>query len=429
MPKQIRESLQLAEAATTSDRKSGRMTIQVLTPGWGSSGYYSPEVCESAADLIAVGTQMFLDHPHQDGSGLDMNGNRSVRDIAAVITEAGRWDADAQAVIAECTVTAPYREFLADENLAPHIGLSIRGSASDVIEGEAEGRRGQLIESVAAISSVDFVSRAGRGGKVLQVLESAPPSLVIERAMAHGIAEATADERREQLSDAVRTTYGGEARWAWVRDFDETTVWFEASAEDEPSRTWQQTYTVADDDLSVTLTGTRTEVRPVTKYVPATRPDDRNTPTTEESEEDTMGKIQIEESEHNRLVAEAGRVAQLQQESAAKDARIAELEEAEARRVRADRATAIVEARAKEAGVTFTSREVKGLLADITVTESGELDEAAFTTLVDTDAAAKKADAGSGTVRGHGSTTVTESGGIGWADIDNVLGLAERKGA
>ncbi|WKN47141.1 hypothetical protein [Nocardioides sp. Arc9.136] len=408
------------------------MTIQVMTPGWGSSGYYSAEVCESAAELVAVGTQMYLDHPHQDGSGLDVHGNRSVRDIAAVITEAGRWDPDQQAVIAECTVTAPYREFLADEHLAPHIGLSIRGSATDVVEGEAEGRRGQLIESVAVISSVDFVSRAGRGGKVLQVLESAPPSAVIEAAVQRGIAEATADERREQLSDAIRTQYGSERRWAWVRDFDETTVWFEASSEDEPSRTWQQAYTVADDDLSVSLTGERTQVRPVTKYVPATRPDSTN-PTTEESEEDTMGNISIEESEHRRLTEAAGRVAQLEERATTAERERDELREAAAVRTRTDRAVEIVEARAKEAGVSFTPREVKGLLADVTVTESGDLDEAAFTTLVDTDAAAKKADAGAGQVRGHGGTVVvTESGtptGIGWGDIDSVLGIAEQKGA
>ncbi|UIU47073.1 hypothetical protein [Microcystis phage MinS1] len=430
MPKQIRESTKLAEAATTTDRRSGRMTVQVLTPGWGTSGYYSPEVCESAADLVTVGTQMYLDHPHQDGSGLDVNGNRSVRDIAAVITEAGRWDPEQQAVLAECTVTAPYREFLADENLAPHIGLSIRGSATDVIEGEAEGRHGQLIESVAVISSVDFVSRAGRGGKVLQVLESAPPSAVIEAAVQRGIAEATADERREQLSDAVRAAHSGERRWCWVRDFDETTVWFEASAEDEPSRTWQQTYTVADDDLSVSLTGDRTEVRPVTKYVPATRPDS-NTPTTEESEEDTMGNISIEESEHRRLTEAAGRVAQLEERATTAEAERDQLREAAAVRTRTDRATEIIEARAKDANVTFTPREVKGLLADITVTESGDLDEAAFTTLVDEDAATKKATAGGGRIVGHGGTPVTESGSgsIGWGDIDSVLGLSEQKGA
>lgn len=430
MPKQLAESVKLNEAATASDRKSGRMTIQVLTPGWGSSGYYSKDVCEAAADLVAVGTQMYLDHPHQDGSGLDVHGNRSIRDLAAVITEAGHWDDGAQAVIAEATVTAPYRDFLADENLAPHIGLSIRGSASDVIEGEAEGRTGQLIESVAAITSVDFVSRAGRGGKVLQVLESAPPSVVVDRALAHGVEEATVDERREQLSDAIRTQYGSERRWAWVRDFDETTVWFEASAEDEPSKTWQQAYTVADDDLSVSLTGERAHVRPVTKYVTVTRPGS-TTPTTEADLEVTMGKIQIEESEHTRLTETAGRVDALIAESATKDARIAELEEAAAQRTRTDRATEIVEARAKDAGVVFTPREVKGLLADITLTESGDLDEAAFTTLVDTDAAEKKAASGSGRITGHGGTTVTESGSgaIGWGDIDNELGLTESKGA
>jgi hypothetical protein len=51
--------------------------------------------------------------------------------------------------------------------------VSILGDATDIYEGEAEGRRGRIIEGLAKVHSVDFVTRAGRGGQVLQVLESA----------------------------------------------------------------------------------------------------------------------------------------------------------------------------------------------------------------------------------------------------------------
>lgn len=423
MPKPLAESRKLSEAATTTDAKSGRMSIQVMDAGWGTSGYYSPAVCEAGADLFAVGTHMYLDHPRADGSGLDVHGNRSVKDIAAVVTEAGRWDVDAQAVIAECQVTAPYREFLADENLAPFIGLSIRGSATETSIGEAEGRAGTIIEGLAAITSVDFVTRAGRGGRVLQVLESAPPSEVIDRAVARGVEEATADERRQQLSDAVRVAWAGPKSYAWVRDFDDTTVWFEADALDESSSTWAQTYTVADDDLGVTLIGMRTAVRPVTKYVTVTRPGSNN-PTTTESIGDTVATKQIEESEFTRLSETAGRVDALLAESATKDARIKELEEADATRARLTRATEIVEAQATAAGVTFSPREVKGLLADITLTEAGVLDEAAFTKVVDTDAAAKKVTEGAGKVRGFGGDTTPVAEGD-EPEIDLNKALAE----
>ena len=415
MPKPIAESAKLAEAAVAADRKSGRMTIQVMTPGWGSSGYYSPAVCEAAAALMPTGTKMYLDHRHQDGSGLDERGNRSLRDLAAVFTADATWDAAQQAVVAECTVTAPYREFLADQDLAPHIGLSINGAASDIAVGEAEGRTGPIVESVAVINSVDFVSRAGRGGKFLAVLESGLPDQVNRRAIGHGIAEATADERRQQLADAVRSEYGGDRRYAWVRDFDDTTVWFDAESDTEPSQTWAQSYEVADSDLAVTLTGQRTQVRPVTKYVPVTRPGSTTTTATE-SEEDTMPMIQIEESEHTRLTETAGRVDALQQENATLKAENSQLRESAAAADREKRARDIIGDRVTEAKVApFNDLETAGLLAGLPVTEAGDLDEAAFTAAVDKQVEARKAKATESAAPVHGfgasaSTEVAESG-------------------
>lgn len=434
MPKPLRETAAITEAAAAEVKKTGRMLVQHISPGWGSSGYYSPEVLEQAVadEIIPAGTHMYADHPTEEEA--KARPVRSIKDLMSITTEPARLatqedvarGAEIGALVSEVDVVPTYQPLI--EHLKDAIGVSIRGDG-ELVEGEAEGRRGYLVESLAHVKSVDWVTRPGRGGKVLSLVESARAN---ERAISRGVSEATVNDTREALQTALRDAYGAapvdRSVWVYVRDFDDETVWFEVegSGTSDPG-IFGQTYTVADNG-AVSLTGQRIAVRVRTTYVPATRPDSTN-PTTEESKEDTMGKIQIEESEHTRLVEEAGRVAQLQQENAAKDARIAELEEAQARRTRTDRAVEIVEARAKEAGVTFTPREVKGLLADITVTESGDLDEAAFTTLVDTDAAAKKAATGTGTVIGHGGSTVTESGSIGWADIDNALGLTEQKGA
>jgi hypothetical protein len=165
--------------------------------------------------------------------------------------------------------------------------------------------------------------------------------------------------------------------------------------ENERSKTWQQAYTVADDDMSVSLTGERTEVRPVTKYVPVTRPDS-TTPTTEADQEVTMGNIQIEESEHTALVEKAGRVDVLEQENTT-------LKEAAAQRDRVDAARKIVAERATQAEVTFSPLEERGLLADLPLKE-GALDTEAFTKTVDEAAAARKTAGGAGTVTGFGGT-------------------------
>lgn len=132
-----------------------------------------------------------------------------------------------------------------------------------------------------------------------------------------------------------------------------------------------------------------------------------------------MGNISIEESEHSRLLAEAGRVATLESENATLKTENTELKEADARRVRTQKATDIIAARAIEHGVTFSPREVKGLLADITLTETGDLDEAKFTKLVDEDAATKKP--GGQVIGFGGGTPIGESGSaITWDDIDKL---------
>jgi hypothetical protein len=410
MPQDITEQLTL-EAATAE--QDGSLLVEFITPGWGSSGYYSPQVVEAAAPLFAVGTHMYLDHPTPTEE--TERPVRSVKDLCAVITEAGVVNKATGGVRGKVKPFGPYKELILDEDFAKNIGLSIRASASDIVIGEAEGRKGPIIESLVDLKSVDFVTRAGRGGKVLQVLESATAGEVNARAIANGIEEATADERRQQLSDVIRTAYAGDKTYAWVRDFDESTVWFDASAENERSKTWQQAYTVAADDMSVALDGERTEVRPVTKYVPVTRP---GSTTTTESEEDTMPNI--EEAELSQLREASGRVPTLESErdTALQERDTAQRELAEHRRN--ERARTIVAERAHEHDVTFTPLEERGLLAGLPLTEAGDLDEAAFTTTVNENAAAAKAARGAGQVRGFGGSTITGDD-ISESDLDKSV--------
>lgn len=404
MPKPLREVARITEAAAAEAKKSGRMLVQFITPGWGTSGYYSQEVLESAASdkVIPAGTQMYADHP-TDAEDIERP-VRSIKDLMAVTTEDARVAEDG-ALVGEVQVVPAWCDLV--EIVRDSIGVSIRGSATDIVEGDAEGRRGGIIEGlVPPVLSVDFVTRAGRGGKVLSVLESARAN---QRAINHGISEATVNDTREALQTALRDAHATDKdTWLYVRDFEETdegnTVWFEleGSGAGDSAGTYGQGYT-KDDVGAVTLTDTRTEVRVVTKYVPATRSDSITTSTTE-SEEDTMPKIQIEESEHKRLVEQTGRVDALQQENTSLKAENTQLKEDVGRRTRSDRARELVAERSKEAEVAFTPLEVRGLLSDLPLTESGDLDEAKFTTAVDEDAAAKKAAGGAGTVTGFGGT-------------------------
>lgn len=405
MPLRLTETTPLSEAGTSTSA-AGRMRVHAITAGLGSSGYYSPDVLREAAtnSLIAQGTPLFLDHASE--TERHDRPERSVRDIAAVFTGAATYDETDQALVGEIQVFAPYRDLLTE--MAPHIGLSISGSATDVSEGEVEGRQVPIIEGLARIDSVDFVTRAGRGGRVVELLESVRAN---KRAISRGIAEATANETREQLQQALRDAFGGENQWVWVRDFDDSTVWYEHETPDSAG-TFGLAYET-DADGTVSLSGTPTEVRAATTYVPVARPGSNN-PTTEESEEDTMGNISIEESEHRRLTEAAGRVDVLESE---RDTAIRERDEVRAELTterRTARAIALVAERARHAEVTFTPLEERGLLADLPTGQDGALDETAFTTTVDEAAAAKKETAGAGTVHGFGGTPVTEASYEDW---------------
>lgn len=407
MPKPLHESARtLAEATTSASDDTGLLEVVFITPGWGSTGYYSRQVVEAAAPLFAVGTHMYFDHPTaaEDAERPE----RSVRDLAAVITEAGTVDKATGGIRGKVKPLTPYRDLLTDEAFASNVGLSIRGSATDITVGEAEGRTGPIVEGLAAIDSVDFVTRAGRGGKVLAVLESAR------------LEEATASDRTSQLRDVVRARYAGPGVYAWVRDIDAeaNVVWFEVSPESGPSATYQQTYEVGANDVDLTLTGEPVEVRRLTQYVPVTRPGS-TTQESEESKEDTMP--QIEEARLRELEEAHGRVPTLESE---RDTAVAERDEARrqlAERDRRDRAAALIAERATEAGVSFTALECRGLLAELPLTEAGELDEAAFTTTVD-EAAKDKADAvEGGIVRGFGGSATGGPGEVSESDFDAIF--------
>lgn len=257
--KLLTETSTLVEA---SGSKSGRLNVQIITPGWGSSGYYSADVLEQAATdkVFPAGTRMHLDHPTQTEDA--ERPARSVKDLAAVLLEDAVWNGDA--LVAPVRTFGPYRETIAEMSEAEAIGVSIRSTAQ-VSEGEAEGRRGIIVEKLVEGKSIDFVTAAGRGGKVLEVLESAR-SAVTTRAVTRGVAEATANETREMLSQALTEKYGGDKIWIWVRDFDDGTVWYELETSDSCG-TYQLGYSLGDSGPAV-LSGDPIEVRAQTTYTP-----------------------------------------------------------------------------------------------------------------------------------------------------------------
>lgn len=151
----------LVESTTDS---SGFMRIRIISPGWGSSGYYSPEVLKAAAPLYKQGTHCYWNHPSR--SEAHDRPERNLADLAGVLAEDAQWSNSPEpGLYARVQVFAPYRDVVRE--MGPHIGIS-HYAGGESKQGEAEGRRGDIITKITHVRSVDFVTVAGRGGAILE---------------------------------------------------------------------------------------------------------------------------------------------------------------------------------------------------------------------------------------------------------------------
>lgn len=403
---EIVESRTFVEAAKPSKHEGvGRLRVALLTPGWGSSGYYSADVCESAGTnrVFTAGTHMYINHPTATE-----NYERPVRDLtqlAAVLAEDAVWNAEEQRLEAEVTTFSNWREPIAE--MAPHIGVSIRASA-DVEEGSAEGRDGTIITNIVEALSADFVTKAGRGGKVLEVVEDAFGK---GRAKAQHIAqEALTGDVRDRLADLVKEAYRQSGpdiyQYAWVRDYDsdEKFVYFDVEGADMVG-TFRQDYEIGEDDIPTGLTGDPVEVRVATSYVPVAAPSGQST-STEASQEDPMP--QIEEARLRVLEAAETRVQALETELAASNATAEEAKAALAKERCAAAATTLVESVFSTAHIEGYPTTKANIAKSFTVKEDGTLDEEALRKVA-TEAAAEISEAaGQGKVHGVGGGSAND---------------------
>lgn len=249
--------LVLDEAAASN----ATFPVRIITPGWGTSGYYPAEVIErDGPAAFPAGTHMYFDHPTM--SEASERPERSLRDLAGVLATDARWIPEhpfGPGLYADATPFDAYRPVLTE--MAPHIGVSIRATGR-AHHGEAEGRIGRIVDAIERGLSVDFVTGAGRGGEILPLLEAA-------RAATHQEADRTFNDIRQLLTSHLEGEYDADDRWTWVRDLTDTWVVWEDSGSGAPDPgLYQATYEISDGG-EVTL-GTPVKVQARTEYVPVT---------------------------------------------------------------------------------------------------------------------------------------------------------------
>lgn len=187
----------LVEKAVRSD---GTIPIKIIQPGWGMTGYYPSDVLErDGATAFPSGTKMFWDHPTLSEEA--ERPERSLRDMAGELVGPARWHEsgpEGPGLYADAQVFSDYQGPV--NELAPHMGVSIR-ALGKYSQGEAEGKKGKIIEKIVGAHSVDFVTAAGAGGKILELFESARRRPAGDHAVEEGEMKEL-EEAQQKLRDA-----------------------------------------------------------------------------------------------------------------------------------------------------------------------------------------------------------------------------------
>lgn len=163
------ETIDLRESAFDSQ---GIGLIKLIAPGHGSTGYYSKEVLKDAATngIFSEGLHMYIDH-QTEAEESDRPEN-SVRNLAAKLVENAKWDDNGPAGPGLYAKAQAYSDFVPFLNeRANDIGVSIRAFGT-ATKGQVGGRINNIVKKLAGAKSVDFVTRAGAGGKLIPLLES-----------------------------------------------------------------------------------------------------------------------------------------------------------------------------------------------------------------------------------------------------------------
>lgn len=185
-------------AGSISDATAdGTLPVVVMTPGQGSSAYYTEDVIRrDISAALPAGTHVYLDHLREGET-------RSAERLLGYLTEDTAVDENGHATN-RLKPLSKHREWL--EEVKHLVGLSISLSG-DGRYGEVDGRKTLIAESFrpAITNSVDVVPYAGRGGKFLESY----------------LEEANAEEEKRTLTEnAAGTTEGNET----MADIDKESI-------------------------------------------------------------------------------------------------------------------------------------------------------------------------------------------------------------
>jgi hypothetical protein len=151
---------------------NGKGQVKLIAPGQGSTAFYSADVLKQAATdkVFPKGTQMFLDHQTEAENAARPEG--SVKNLGAVLTSDAKWEdahTEGPGLYANIEALPHTKDFI--NSIGRVAGVSIRSMGHSVM-GTVGGKVTPIAKKLVYSRSVDFVTKAGAGGKLVAMLES-----------------------------------------------------------------------------------------------------------------------------------------------------------------------------------------------------------------------------------------------------------------
>lgn len=163
----LESSATFCETPRLTEAASSTFPIKLMSPGRGSSGYYPPETLKKASEnnVFRAGTQMFWNHDTDAEESARPEGD--LNRLAAVTTTDAKYNEnghDGPGLYAHAKVFADYADKV--KEMGPHIGLSIRAGGDRDESAKGPDGKPRVITALRNAASVDFVTKAGRDGKI-----------------------------------------------------------------------------------------------------------------------------------------------------------------------------------------------------------------------------------------------------------------------
>jgi hypothetical protein len=161
-------SMALEEAALGTDAVPLHLDVALIRPGWGNprDGHYYPADVLKRDASVFIGSKMYeSDHKQSE---------KSTRTWVSTVTGITGYTDDGAPIARVSVHSADFAQRLQALNAD---GLLEKMECSILATGKANpgnigGKKGRIVESITSADSVDWVSRAGAGGRALNLAET-----------------------------------------------------------------------------------------------------------------------------------------------------------------------------------------------------------------------------------------------------------------